>query len=145
MVAAHNKWRHEVGVPDVKWSPAIAATAQRWADTLKSRQACTMTHSATKGLGENLFRAGALRYSNGSTKLQPVTPARVIDNWSGEKQHYDYASNSCAAGKMCGHYTQVVWRTTTEIGCAKALCGDNSQVWVCNYAPSGNWRGQKPY
>ena len=145
MVAAHNKWRQEAGVPDVQWSPAIAATAQKWADTLKTRHACNMTHSATKGLGENLYRASAVWYSNGTTRLQQVTPAKVTDRWASEKQNYNYTSNACAAGQMCGHYTQVVWKTTTEIGCAKAVCGDNTQVWVCNYAPPGNWRGQRPF
>jgi pathogenesis-related protein 1 len=145
MVAAHNQWRQEAGVPGLKWSAPVAAAAQKWADHLKHWQACKMTHSATQGLGENLYWASPMRYSNGTTKLQSVTPAEVTDSWGSEKQHYDHAANTCASGRMCGHYTQVVWKTTTEIGCGKAVCGDNSQVWVCNYAPPGNWRGQKPF
>jgi pathogenesis-related protein 1 len=68
-----------------------------------------------------------------------------VDAWGSEKKDYNRASNTCARGKMCGHYTQVVWRTTTDIGCARAVCSDQSQVWVCNYAPPGNWRGQRPF
>jgi uncharacterized protein YkwD len=44
MVAAHNKWRSEVGVPDIKWSETLAETAQAWADNLKSK-GCVLEHS----------------------------------------------------------------------------------------------------
>ncbi len=145
MVAAHNRWRQEAGASEVKWSGPLAITTQRWADRLQQTQGCTMTHSGTPGLGENLYRASPITYSDGAKKLQAVTALRVTDAWGGEKQHYDFASNTCAAGKVCGHYTQVVWKSTTEIGCGKAVCADHSQVWVCNYAPPGNWRGQKPH
>jgi pathogenesis-related protein 1 len=145
MVAAHNRWRQEVGAPEVKWSAHLAATAQGWADKLQQNQGCKMTHSGTSGLGENLYWASPLSYSDGTKKTQAVNATRVTDAWGSEKKHYDYASNTCAGGKVCGHYTQVVWKTTTEIGCAKAVCGDHSQVWVCHYAPPGNWRGQRPY
>jgi len=47
---------------------------------------------------------------------------------------------------MCGHYTQVVWRSTTTVGCAMAVCKDSQeQIWVCQYQKPGNWVGQKPY
>ena len=45
---------------------------------------------------------------------------------------------------MCGHYTQIVWKTTTEFGCAKSICEGNV-TWVCNYNPPSNWVGEKPY
>ena len=145
MVAAHNQWRQEIGAPELNWSASLATTAQHWANNLKHHQACNMTHSNTRGLGENLYWASPLMYSDGKKELQPVSATRVTESWGSEKTNYHYASNTCASGKVCGHYTQVVWKTTSEIGCAKTVCGDNSQVWVCNYSPPGNWRGQKPY
>jgi pathogenesis-related protein 1 len=145
MVAAHNQWRQEAGVPELKWSASLATTAQGWANNLKQNQGCNMTHSNTRGIGENLYWASALMYSDGKRELQPVSATKVTESWGSEKQHYDYANNTCASGHVCGHYTQVVWKITTEVGCAKAVCGDHTQVWVCNYSPPGNWRGQKPY
>ncbi|MEP2023182.1 CAP domain-containing protein, partial [Reichenbachiella sp.] len=67
-----------------------------------------------------------------------------VDSWGAEKQNYDYKKNKCETGKICGHYTQIVWKNTTEIGCAKTLC-DGSVIWICNYNPPGNFVGQKPY
>ena len=144
LVTAHNKWRTEVKTPAIKWSNTLGDTAQAYADKLKT-QGCKPVHSGAAGLGENLFWGSALMYSNGTSKPQAVTPTQATDAWGNEKNDYTYATNTCAAGKVCGHYTQVVWKATTEVGCGKAVCGDNTQIWVCNYTPAGNFVGQKPY
>ena len=96
-------------------------------------------------MGENIFWAGAVTWSDGKTAKQDVTPTQVTDSWGSEKANYTYSSNSCEAGKTCGHYTQVVWSKTTEVGCGTAVCDDSTQVWVCNYSPAGNMAGEKPY
>ena len=145
MVAAHNKYRSIVGVPALTWSSTLASTAQAYADELKTTQACQLIHSHAAGLGENLYWASAMVYSNGISKPQEITPNQVTDSWGSEKENYSYATNTCVAGEMCGHYTQAIWNTTTQIGCGIAMCNDNSQVWVCNYYPAGNWVGKKPY
>jgi pathogenesis-related protein 1 len=46
---------------------------------------------------------------------------------------------------LCGHYTQVVWKNSMEVGGGMAICDNKSQVWVCNYNPPGNVEGEKPY
>jgi len=145
MVAAHDKYRTEVGVPGIKYSAALATTAQAWADNLKANKSCNLEHSKGSGLGENIFWAGAVTWSDGTTGKQDITPTNVTDSWGSEKADYTYSSNSCAEGKACGHYTQVVWKKTTEVGCGTAVCDDNTQVWVCNYSPAGNMVGEKPY
>ncbi|KAE8692991.1 Pathoproteinsis-related protein 1C [Hibiscus syriacus] len=62
-----------------------------------------------------------------------------------ERADYDYNSNSCASGKVRGHYTQVVWRNSVRLGCAKVRCNNGGTFIGCNYAPPGNIRGQRPY
>lgn len=148
IIAVHNKWRSEAGVTEkLKYSQALAVTAQAWVDNLKRTNHCQMRHSKPDGqYGENLFWASALTWSDGSRELQKVSAGKVVDSWGGERADYDYAGNHCASGKMCGHYTQMVWRTTTTVGCAMAVCDDTQeQVWACQYQPAGNWTGRKPY
>jgi len=148
IIATHNKWRADVGVTEtLSYSPELALSAQAWADNLKLNNHCQMKHSKPDGqYGENLYWASALTWSDGRIELQKVTPAKVVNSWGSEKPDYNYASNRCVPGKMCGHYTQMVWRTTTSVGCAKAICEDTQeQVWVCQYQPAGNWIGRKPY
>jgi pathogenesis-related protein 1 len=145
MVAAHNEWRREVNVSPLIWSAPLADTAQAYADKLKAARGCNPVHGGAKRLGENLYWASALKYSGGTTKAQTITPTQVANAWGSEKANYNYSTNTCARGKACGHYTQMVWESTDKVGCGKAVCRDDSQVWVCNYKPSGNIVGRKPY
>ncbi|OQX24148.1 MAG: hypothetical protein BWK80_22360 [Desulfobacteraceae bacterium IS3] len=129
LVARHNYWREQVGVAAVTWSSEVAAYAQEWADNMQT-QGCGLEHRRSGMYGENL--AGGYGMS----------AQEVVDMWAGEKAYYNYESNSCNG--VCGHYTQVVWRSTTQIGCGMASCG-GKEVWVCNYNPAGNYIGMKPY
>lgn len=128
----HNFWRKDVGLGKIQYSDAMADVAYQWAKQLK-RQGCAFKHSQGD-YGENLFK-GTIGY---------YTIGDAVDAWGEEKEDYNYARNKCKRGKMCGHYTQIVWKTTTHVGCAKVECGGDV-IWVCNYDPPGNWVGQKPY
>lgn len=150
MTAEHNKVRARVGVPEMKWSDSLAQYAQQWADHLAGSKGCVMEHRAGSGnnfqkFGENLYWASAIRQSKGRRNVQQITPAIVVFSWAGEVNNYLYATNSCMSGKVCGHYTQMVWKQTQNVGCGQAVCADKSQIWVCNYDPPGNWLGKKPY
>ena len=148
IIAVHNKWRAEVGVTEeLNYSPALAMKAQAWADGLKRNNHCQMQHSKPdSNYGENLFWASARKSSDGTKNLQRVSPEKVVNSWASEKIDFDYANNRCKPGKVCGHYTQIVWRSTTTVGCGMAACEDTQeQVWVCQYQPAGNWIGRKPY
>ena len=147
IVSAHNKWRAEVGVGGLSYSLELEASAQAWADNLKRNNRCQMRHSNPGSkYGENLYWASAIMWSDGRRELQKVSPETPVENWASEKANYSYADNSCEPGKVCGHYTQVVWRDTRKVGCAFAVCEDSlDQIWVCQYQPAGNWVGEKPY
>jgi hypothetical protein len=112
------------------WSDHLAARAQEWADTLLARK--QFIHRPNSTYGENLFEiTGAA-----------ASPAQVVDAWAAESRNYDYSSNRCSG--VCGHYMQIVWGDTKEVGCAVAR-GRGREVWVCNYDPPGNWTGKRPY
>ncbi|VDO01380.1 unnamed protein product [Rodentolepis nana] len=76
----------------------------------------------------------------------------VISQWHKEVKDYNYNANSCTSGKMCGHYTQVVWATSSNVGCAVQRCDkyftgriQPTFLYVCQYKAPGNFIGQKPY
>ena len=130
MVAAHNAVRARAGVPALAWSNRLAARAQEWADWLLARN--RFEHSRNPEFGENLFEImGA-----------PASPAGVVGDWAAESGDYDYRSNTCRG--VCGHYTQIVWRDTNEVGCGVAR-GRGREVWACEYSPPGNYVGERPW
>ena len=150
MVEEHNKVREKVGSPGLVWSNELEQYAQQWANHLAGDKRCAMQHRPNSGehkqrYGENLYWASPIRWSSGTRGEQQVTPAQVVQSWAGEEADYFYSTNSCKSGKVCGHFTQVVWKQTRSVGCGRAVCPDKSHIWVCNYDPPGNLLGQKPY
>jgi pathogenesis-related protein 1 len=82
-----------------------------------------------------------------TTEAQAYPVDNAVSDWAGERRYFDARTGRCRGGE-CGHYTQVVWRGTTHVGCASAGCptdGMNATVWVCNYRPAGNVIGERPY
>jgi len=150
MVFEHNKVRKSLNIKSLKWSPKLALYAQSWADYLAKNNKCRMKHRPRSGkykqrYGENIYWASAIKWSNGKVELAKKTSFNVVSAWASEVKDYNYHSNTCSRGKMCGHYTQLVWANTTKVGCGMAICKDKTQVWVCNYNPPGNYVGEKPY
>lgn len=145
---AHNEVRAAVvtatPLPALVWDPALAATAAAWAARCVDSEAPVglIDHNPDRSdghatyVGENIFGSGGSASGRGA-----------VDSWAGELQFYDAATNRCATGKSCGHYTQIVWRATTAVGCAVHTCPGlrfGASV-VCNYGPGGNVGGQRPY
>lgn len=133
LLDAHNRHRAEVGVPPLRWSASIAAGAQAWAQRLAARGA--LMHDRASGLGENLFM---------SSEAEP--PSVAVESWAHERVECRYkvqpvGNESC----VVGHYTQMVWRLSTELGCGTGHHIAGGQVWVCRYSPPGNMIGQRPY
>jgi pathogenesis-related protein 1 len=130
MLAAHNAYRKQLRLRPLAWSDKLATAAQSWADTLLKQQ--QFAHQSQSRYGENLFeiRGGS------------AAPGDVVHDWASESLDYDYASGRCHS--VCGHYTQIVWRSTVDMGCAVAR-GGVREVWVCRYSPPGNVAGERPY
>jgi uncharacterized protein YkwD len=127
-VDAHNAYRAKHCAPPLAWSAELAKVAQNWANELQ-RQGCAFEHSNQQTYGENL--AGGSRGA--------LDPKATVAMWYDEVKTYDFAGGGFSM--ETGHFTQVVWTTTTEVGCGWVTC-KQMDIIVCNYNPPGNWEGQ---
>lgn len=132
---AHNQYRAEVGVPPLKWSDTVANVAKSYAQTLASTN--SVEHSKGE-YGENLFAGAAGAYGG----------VDAVNSWGEEKQYFKNGAfpdvSTTGDWADVGHYTAMVWKTTTEVGCGSAE-GSGSLKFVCNYNPPGNFRGDTAY
>jgi glioma pathogenesis-related protein 2 len=128
-----NYYRDKHCVPQAQahWNSTLAIHAQDWANR------CTFSHSPSDqrpGEGENLYWATPAQSS--------IDTSWAADRWwYDENAQYDY--NNPGFSPATGHFTQMVWKDTTSIGCGHAQCGGTG-YWVCRYSPPGNWLGQFP-
>ncbi|EFJ45208.1 hypothetical protein VOLCADRAFT_94361 [Volvox carteri f. nagariensis] len=122
----HNYYRsrHQSTAP-LRWSSTLEADAQAWANR------CVFEHAnnGATGQGENL----AWGYSDAKS---------AIDAYYSEGAGYAYGVSQPADWYSVGHFTQVVWRSTTDLGCAVATCNGGQQFHVCRYYPPGNYVGE---
>jgi uncharacterized protein YkwD len=126
-VDAHAKVRAKHCAAPLAWSDSLARVAQGWANHLRDG-GCLFEHSRTQ-YGENLAAGtdGAL------------DPSSVVGMWYGEISKYDFRHGGFSMDT--GHFTQVVWRATTKVGCGSSRC-NGMTIWVCNYDPPGNVEGE---
>ena len=130
-IDAHNSARAQVSVGPMTWDEEIAAFALQYAN--QHAGDCSMVHSRNPQYGENL-----------AMSTGDLTGTAAVNMWVNEKANYDVKSNSCVGGE-CRHYTQVVWRDSVRLGCAKVRCTTGGTLVGCNYAPQGNIIGQRPF
>lgn len=141
-VSEHNTYRSTHHAPGLTQSAALNASAQAYAETLASTG--EFKHSNTNN-GENLFAT----FTTGAPPSAAAVASQAVGSWYNEVADYDYA-NPGFSGKT-GHFTQVVWKGTTQVGCGAATGEKNfggniyTAVYVvCQYAPPGNVLGQFP-
>lgn len=133
MLDQHNVYRNKHGVPEFTWNATLAEYAQSYIDSLAdtSSSACsgTLVHSARTGLdyGENLA------YGN-------ISPTGGVDLWYDENVYYNYTdpANSSGDFEEFGHFTQMVWKASTQIGCVVQSCDSDRIYLICEYTPAGN-------
>uniref|UniRef100_A0A7N8Y173 Cysteine rich secretory protein LCCL domain containing 1 n=1 Tax=Mastacembelus armatus TaxID=205130 RepID=A0A7N8Y173_9TELE len=150
----HNKLRGQVYPPAsnmefMVWDTELERTAEEWAET------CLWEHGPAgllPQIGQNL----------GAHWGRYRPPTFHVQAWYDEVKDYSFPyPQECnpycplrCSGPVCTHYTQLVWATSSRIGCAINLCYNMNvwgQIWakavylVCNYSPKGNWWGYAPY
>ncbi|XP_062014642.1 pathogenesis-related protein 1-like [Rosa rugosa] len=124
----HNFARREVGNKDLEWDPVLERYATDYAK--KHIHDCQLIHTGGP-YGENLASSPIEMFG-----------LDAVSMWVYEKKNYNYETKSCVGGE-CGHYLQVIWNTTTHLGCAKLRC-NNGGTWIgCNYNPPP--QGDLPY
>ena len=139
-IEGHNIARSLVGVAPLIWDDSLSDHARAYAAVLArtGRFQHAEQPMAPGREGENLFTGTAGAYSY----------MEMIALWVGEKR--DFANGAFPAVSTTGrwqdvgHYTQIVWRGTTRVGCALATGGGQDYL-VCRYSPPGNVWGQKAY
>ena len=139
MLAAHNERRNLHCAPALTWSSQLAADAQRWADK------CTNSHEQGTSEGENL----AFFYPAGQRDR-----VAFENSWYCEVNNYNFDHPQVVGGfkngcdpPVNGHFTQVVWKASRQLGCGKKTCTINGQqgtYWVCRYSPPGNFNANDP-
>jgi hypothetical protein len=139
ILALHNAERTALGLPPLAWSDTMAAQAAVWANRLA--ELGVFGHSPQEirpGQGENLWMGTA-----GAFTLE-----EMVGGWSSEKRLYHYGRFPDVGGSgewhVVGHYTQMIWRDTSEVGCA-LVRGNGADYLVCRYSPPGNVYGEWPY
>ncbi|EGV62663.1 sterol-binding protein [Yamadazyma tenuis] len=123
ILASHNQYRADHNVAALTWNNAAYQYAQNNADNYDCSGVLTHTHGQ---YGENL----AAGFKTGSA---------AVDAWYAEGSTYDYSS-----ANTYDHFTQVVWKGSTSVGCAYKDC--SAENWglyvVCEYDPPGNVIGE---
>jgi len=128
MLSTHNLYRCIHQVPQFTWDMGVAASAQSWADQ------GVFAHSANAdrpGCGENL--------ATGTPTMSAEQAARM---WYAEIQHTAPYGRTSGFSSELGHYTQMVWKASVEVGCGKGQATGGGDLWVCRYCPAGNTVGR---
>jgi hypothetical protein len=136
VLSAHNRARDQFGVAPVTWSEQLAAEALVHAQYMAATgiYGHDRTPGRRKKSGENLWRGqrGLFSYD--------VMVGVMVD----EARHFRagaFPDNSRTGNwSDIAHYTQIIWPTTTEVGCALSSSA-TTDYFVCRYAPTGNKDG----
>jgi len=137
LLELHNIERRAVGLRDLTWSADLSSASQSWANYLASTK--QFKHSGTAWVGENIARAS----------FRSDMAASMFSQWSSQKKYFNptakYGSNSSIdPTKEVGHYTQIIWSYTFEVGCGIANSTSMGYL-VCQYRYAGNFVGNYVY
>ncbi len=127
-------------------SDSLNSTAESWAKQIATTGVLAHSSSSQRnGAGENLY----VSYTTATSIATDTLANSAVNSWYGEVAQYSYANPGFTAST--GHFTQVVWKSSTQLGCGtaqgtKTLNGTQYKAFyvVCHYAPAGNVTGQFP-
>ena len=142
---AHNDARKEVGVAPLIWSEKLEEQALKYAKQIARTN--NYKHSSTRD-GENLAMFYEYEESNKiKTYIYSDTPLYDASiAWYDEIKDYKYSKiKRYRIGPKIGHYTQMVWKDTKEVGIASAISKNGKVYVVARYYPAGNYLGEHPY
>jgi pathogenesis-related protein 1 len=124
LLSAQNTIRTQLKLTNFTWNCQMADYAQEWANR------GIFEHRSNNKYGENIYVS-----SNGD-----VTLTNVVDKWVTERDFWNNNTGVCKDGKICSHYTQIIWRATRQIGCGinRNVTGKWKVLLVCNYDPPGD-------
>jgi len=134
----HNHYRSALGLPPLTWSANLASDALGWAQQIaKLDQGQHDPRIRAVNEGENIWwgTEGAFSY------------VQMVDFWAAEKKDFVYGvfpNVKTRRAAVVGHYTQMIWKATSAVGCAVVGNG-KTDFLVCRYSPPGNVEGEKPY
>ncbi|XP_058829925.1 uncharacterized protein LOC131689109 [Topomyia yanbarensis] len=126
----HNRLRARHSAAPLTLNAAMNQYAQEWANNLARRN--TMQHRSNNRYGENLYA---------SFGKSDVTGEEAVRSWYNEIKDYRFGQSNPGNFSQVGHFTQLVWKGSRQLGVGKARNGNNIYV-VCNYDPPGNYSGQ---
>ncbi|XP_018309481.1 probable pathogenesis-related protein CaO19.6200 isoform X4 [Mycetomoellerius zeteki] len=127
----HNFYRSRHGVPPLRLSKQLCKTSQDWANILAAKG--RLEHRANIDYGENLY---CMWSSNPKTVIGGEEP---VNEWYAEEAQHQYGKEPTTL--KTGHFTQVIWRDSTELGVGMARNRNGEVYVVCNYNPAGNFLG----
>jgi hypothetical protein len=135
LLAAHNHERALVGHSPLEWDPQLAAAAASYAPVLANLHRLVHSPRETRpGQRENLAMA-----THGT-----LAPEQLVGLWTREKlllqPGFFPAVSRTGNWEDVAHYTQMVWPTTTRVGCA--IFAADMDYLVCRYSPPGNIDGK---
>ncbi|UJR12225.1 hypothetical protein I4U23_016402 [Adineta vaga] len=133
-LAEHNYYRQQIHCTrPMALNASLNTMAQKYAEHLAYYE--TFSHSGEPGVGENLWMKSS---SAGISSLDGAEPTA---DWYSEIEDYDYSAPGFSSGT--GHFTQVVWSDSIQMGIGVALSDDGQSVYsVANYYPQGNFQGE---
>lgn len=139
MLAMHNAERARVGVPPLAWDDLLAEAARAYAEDMARTDAFRHAPpSMRRDQGENLWAGSRGAYDHAAMAAAWVEESRLFVN------HPTPMFSLTGHWQDVGHYSQIVWRSTTALGCAMASSAAYDYV-VCRYGPAGNVIGRTAF